>query len=841
LDKIFKFETKKEQVYYYAPPINERIDLIFKYHIEHNSCGRDSLMILLKGQKIHWRGMRTDIQFVLDHCLQCNSKKARAKKVHIPDKIIIADDANDLFEIDISYMGEDELTKDILLLQGCNHFTKKLYSAPGKNKTAQFVLENLEKWYRISKFKRLYCDLGTEFNNNTIHTFCNENSIQYVDTLPFNAKSKGLIEVKNGQVKKALEREMNVRQTKSWVALLPMVVEQLNNTPCSTTKTVPNEAHLILNEKINQTDFKNQADFIKAIANKAMLVNKIYENTKKTGELKQKSKSKGKKTIEIKVGDTVFISPPPPYRSKEDFAFCKLGTVTAQHRNQSWFKVKLGHAGGWLKSHSIGLEINVLAKDLLPYTRRINWVIKSQAYSLNQFENNKNLKPEDFTSWNSSDEYPPDPTPEDLKRLQKDSMIPDTTISTNVINSTNTIDVDAEDILSVIEDDLSIKLPTQIKNFFKTMVKKYGIPWKDNSCALDAFLHALFAAIYKFGKWEIQTNAKFLNACIKIIQVMFKSILSDSDSYQALIDLKKKLYDDFSKEFYKQYVGISHWVNKLDSDLFDIEYSLTFTCSKCLKAVVNNNKKNSIDLVDDSTISDDTLKTELKNYIFVCKTCDTSTRNANGVEAAIEITKAPTILIVLTSGMNITAPTNIQFNGSKYQKVSEIYDNQSNHFVTNMIFDENIFGCDSMHGHSDFNPKKPPFKSQYPKDAYNHRNCVFYVQEKNKVKRILSKSGKPQTNKVSNEKTAVKKPKAAQKTKRLFEPTIRARKKIQTESGSNSKEITMSIKLGKGEAKECGGCRFAFELKDVKEFDGQFICNMCLAFAKSLHEKFPKL
>jgi len=113
--------------------------MIFDFHTTNNNAGRDVLEMIFKNNKTHWVGIRRDIMFVCNNCIQCNQKSANLKKRYIPDKIIIAENENDLFEIDFCYFVEDATTKAILILNGVNHFTKMLYSASGTVKSAGFV------------------------------------------------------------------------------------------------------------------------------------------------------------------------------------------------------------------------------------------------------------------------------------------------------------------------------------------------------------------------------------------------------------------------------------------------------------------------------------------------------------------------------------------------------------------------------------------------------------------------------------------------------------------------------------------------------------------------------
>lgn len=287
----------------------------------------------LSKRQVHWIGIKKDVQNVLNNCLICCNSLAKVNKLrHVPEKVIVAEDCNDLFELDIAFFPPCGKTKHDLLLNGVNHFTKMCYSISGTRKNSKFVEKTLDGWYKQHSFKRLYCDKGKEFDNNVIKSWCAKNQVKFVDTLPYTPWSKGCIEIRNKNIKEALTCKMKIHQNSYWTDYLKEVVDSFNQRVHTTTKHIPAEVTKVLEEEIDVEDFSDQSEYYKKVALQWKLTSEIYENTLKAGNQKQISKAKGKKIIQFNVGDKVFIAPPPKYRRRKQFPFTKIGILKEKKR-----------------------------------------------------------------------------------------------------------------------------------------------------------------------------------------------------------------------------------------------------------------------------------------------------------------------------------------------------------------------------------------------------------------------------------------------------------------------------------------------------------------------------
>jgi hypothetical protein len=149
-------------------------------------------------------------------------------------------------------------------VQAVDAFSKKVWSFPCKGQTGANVVKALETFQKDGMvITYIQSDNGSEFVNEETAAWLQKHpSITWKNSKPHSPASNGIIESKNGQIKKLLFQLMKTRQDNDWVTLMPLVCKNLNSTMTFATKQSPDEL------QFNTTHHEEAGNMIQAAANK---------------------------------------------------------------------------------------------------------------------------------------------------------------------------------------------------------------------------------------------------------------------------------------------------------------------------------------------------------------------------------------------------------------------------------------------------------------------------------------------------------------------------------------------------------------------------------------------
>lgn len=119
-------------------------------------------------------------------------------------------------------------------------FSRYYWAYPCKGQTGVNVVKALNNFVANGmKISFISFDNGTEFLNEDVKKWLDDNMIKWRTAKPHTPWSSGSIESSGGVFKKSLFMLMKTKGTKNWVDLLPQVVKNLNSTMKFATKRAP--------------------------------------------------------------------------------------------------------------------------------------------------------------------------------------------------------------------------------------------------------------------------------------------------------------------------------------------------------------------------------------------------------------------------------------------------------------------------------------------------------------------------------------------------------------------------------------------------------------------------
>jgi hypothetical protein len=158
-----------------------------------------------------------------------------------------------------------------IFLNAIDIFSKLAFSRLIKNKTADEVVKTLS--YMINnqmpeKPKMIQSDNGTEFKNELMSKFLQEQNIKQIFSTPNTPQSQGQIERFNGTLKGQLEK-LTLQKKRITQKAVDTIINNYNSTYHSTTKLAPNDAvmpenaeKVIENKRKTADNFKPRVDDI---------------------------------------------------------------------------------------------------------------------------------------------------------------------------------------------------------------------------------------------------------------------------------------------------------------------------------------------------------------------------------------------------------------------------------------------------------------------------------------------------------------------------------------------------------------------------------------------------
>lgn len=161
--------------------------------------------------------------------------------------------------IDLIDMQNYEYKDFKYILTAIDLFSKKAYAKPLKNKEQNTVTKAMEELIKdeIHYVGSIRSDQGSEFINDMFINMLNKYDIKSVLSLPGKPQSNGNIERFNKTIKRALLMGLKINNNKDWVTILPIIINNYNNTIHDTTKQIPDDIDHIDDDEIYE-NVKNE-------------------------------------------------------------------------------------------------------------------------------------------------------------------------------------------------------------------------------------------------------------------------------------------------------------------------------------------------------------------------------------------------------------------------------------------------------------------------------------------------------------------------------------------------------------------------------------------------------
>ena len=151
-------------------------------------------------------------------------------------------------QIDTTYIDEKNLpfwndgTKYLLTV--IDVFSKYAWAYPMKNFKSNTVATIMKKHFKEHGIpSTLQTDNGVEFKNAFKSLLNKIPNLKHIRSAPYRSHSQGAVEVFNKTIKRAIFHWMDIYKTKTYIDIIPKILENYNNSKHTTTGVSPNELH----------------------------------------------------------------------------------------------------------------------------------------------------------------------------------------------------------------------------------------------------------------------------------------------------------------------------------------------------------------------------------------------------------------------------------------------------------------------------------------------------------------------------------------------------------------------------------------------------------------------
>lgn len=165
-----------------------------------------------------------------------------------------------------------------ILLNCVDVFSKYAYSVPIKNLTAKDVIKAFEKIFADKKPEKIQFDNGTEFKNNEVEKFMENNNVKVQYSAPHSPSSQSHVEVFNRHLKRMLYQLMTKNNTRNYIQFLDSVIKNYNSTKNTTTKEKPIDLQEDMKSGRNLDQIVTAQQNIKSKSLKRMRENSKFED-----------------------------------------------------------------------------------------------------------------------------------------------------------------------------------------------------------------------------------------------------------------------------------------------------------------------------------------------------------------------------------------------------------------------------------------------------------------------------------------------------------------------------------------------------------------------------------
>ena len=308
-------------------PQTWRVGLITEAHVSPLSghVGSNRVFHLLRSY-FWWKGMRNDVNLVVQSCDSCARQKPGLKANKLRLQQDVACRAFDRIACDVMgpFHESEAGNKYVVVIQ--DYFSKWLDAFPVPNHTARSVANCLVSWCRIVGCPlSLHTDQGREFESELYRTLCKELGILKTRTSPYAPWSDGMVERANRTLKTAVQH-YTTENPKDWDKYIVLLAAAYRAVKHESTGFSPN--YLVFGREVNHpallqygridvasrdaAKFAGKVEYVRELQDKIMTTwHYAWTNLNEAAEKQQEQRTKqGLRERPIALGDVVFVKNP---------------------------------------------------------------------------------------------------------------------------------------------------------------------------------------------------------------------------------------------------------------------------------------------------------------------------------------------------------------------------------------------------------------------------------------------------------------------------------------------------------------------------------------------------
>ena len=286
----YRIENDRLEIKYYSSKLNnfswkkipyeDEVEPMLRYiHYNNLHLKKEAMSKKVLEYGFFWAGFSKSIEKFIKNCGTSYCKSNILNLEHKP-KIIKTNGPHIRYQADIWYLPNYLKSNNEFkyVLDCIDHFSKWCYSFLLKNKSSDLVVSKIKSFIEINgKCSVFQTDNGTEFKNESLKIYLENNDIKYVNSAPYHPQSNGCCESIHKEIKKFLQEEFEKKKNDFdiEVAIINAIIYH-NNRVLSSTGYKPNDIRNIADDKIIQEVTNN---IVKSMKRKVDKYTKCPENT----------------------------------------------------------------------------------------------------------------------------------------------------------------------------------------------------------------------------------------------------------------------------------------------------------------------------------------------------------------------------------------------------------------------------------------------------------------------------------------------------------------------------------------------------------------------------------
>ena len=187
----------------------------------------------------YWFGWRKDVEQFCKRCSTCAQVFRGKPPRHGLLQPLEANGPMDRLHIDLCGPFVKS-NGNVFILMCVDAYTRFLIAVPIPHKTAQIIADKIMTHivFRFGLFREMLTDLGTEFQNDVVHTLCKLLSIDQLRTTSYRPNCNGKVERANRSLHSLMAKVVSTNQ-RDWSKLLPACVLAYNMSKNEATSYSP--------------------------------------------------------------------------------------------------------------------------------------------------------------------------------------------------------------------------------------------------------------------------------------------------------------------------------------------------------------------------------------------------------------------------------------------------------------------------------------------------------------------------------------------------------------------------------------------------------------------------